>query len=472
MCFFTITCENPSVISAEPSCNHPDMFITLTINNSSAQNIEAKFFASKLDPWIRIFNAVGYNWIVVQPLAFSNFRKVLYIDISNNQIQKIGPAFRDLKDLDFLNMSRNLLEEINSEILFISDDVNRLYLLDLSYNMLTYLHKKTFQHLYTLKKLYLQGNRIKTIQNECPKYLKSLDYLNLCCNNIEKLNSTLKYMKQLKELNLSFNKIKHINIHRLISMETIDLSHNKIKHFRFSNIDEIPHLKKLNLSYNQITKLSRGVAKRKVNIDGDIKNLIKLDFHNNKISYIDNDFFITFKYISYLILSSNKITKLDPGTFKNLKLLRFLDLSGNNLQLDDQTFKGLRKTEIIDISSNNISVLEAKFFADCRALTKIVANRNPIRSIDVHAFKKIVPKLTKISLIDTMTDNYLIFGYVYVILREALEFLIDVVTSGVLFLLMFALLFVLIYIGIYRRIICYYILKCVRTLMHRSHHLE
>lgn len=468
MCFFTITCENPSVIRAEPSCNHPDMFITLTINNSTAQNIEAKFFASKLDPWIRIFNAIGYNFVEVQPFAFSNFKRVLYIDISDNAITRIGPAFIGLKDLDFLNMSRNFLEEINAETFFISNDVNRLYLLDLSYNLLSYLPENTFQYTNKLKKLYLQGNRITTIQNECLKYLRSLDYLNLCCNNIEILNFTLKHMKMLREIDLSFNKIEHINIDEPISLETIDLSHNKIKHFQFAVIDKITHLEKLDLSYNQITELS-GTSKKKVRHHEEIKRFIKLNFDNNNISYIDNDFFTIFKYISFLMLRSNKITKLDPGTFKKVKILKYLDLSRNNLTLDDQTFKGLSRTELIDISRTNISVLEANYFKDCRSLRRIVANRNPITFIDVRAFRKMLPKLTRISVANPMADNYF---FDLGLLFKFVEILIDLVTTILFFILLFGMLFVVIYIGIYRRIICFYILKCLRSVMVRSHNLK
>ncbi|CAH0590055.1 unnamed protein product [Chrysodeixis includens] len=471
LCFFTITCQNPSVIAAEPFCNHGDMYITLTIHNSTVEEITPNFFASKLDPWIRIFNAIGYNWTVVHPFAFSNFKNVLYMDISDNKINDIGPAFKDLKELDSLNLSRNRIEDIGPNTFYISNNVNRLYLLDLSYNRLTYLPDKAFQHLNNLRKLYLQGNQITVIENVWPKYLRSLDYLNLCCNNMSSLNTPLKYMKKLKEINLSTNKIEHLNISELISLETIDLSHNKIKHFRFDYFDKIPHFMKLDLSYNKITKLKREKAKRKVSNDINTPlRSVKLDFKHNHISYIDKNFFLTFNYIRYLILRSNKITILHPGTFKHVRVLRFLDISSNTLKLDDQTFRGLKKTEIIDISKNNIFVLKAAFFKGCVRLTKIVAIRNPIKSVNLREFKNTVPKLAKILLTPVSDSSYLQF--INELLYIILEFLIDVVLTFVLFLLLFGILFLFIYIGLYRRIICYYILKCARSVMARNRRLK
>lgn len=314
-CFYTVTCDTPGSISTVPDCDSTDPYITLVIKDSPFHNVTAKFFNTKFDRHVRILTAVGNNWSDVQSNAFSNFKNVLYMDLSENQIKNISKAFIGLAQMDSLNLSRNLLEVIKPEV-FILNKKNRLFLLDLSYNLLTYLPEDLFVNIYNLRKLYLQGNKLKLLGDQFSTNLKNLNSLNLCCSNFTELNITLKNFKSLRELDLSYNNLKEIDVSEVFSLETINLSHNNISEFRFDYFEQFPNLEELDLSYNKLKKI---YGSNSIQNDNEMKPEIRIYLNNNNISHIDQSFLNTFNKIGLLDLGYNEITKFKFRRYTQLE---------------------------------------------------------------------------------------------------------------------------------------------------------
>ncbi|KAJ8717441.1 hypothetical protein PYW08_005840 [Mythimna loreyi] len=394
-CFYTVDCDLPSRINIVPYCNTSEPYITLGINESPVQNVIANSFQTKFDAYVRILTAIDNDWYTVQNYAFSNFKNVLYIDISNNHIKEISKAFYGLDQLDTLNLSRNLIEELKSDVFLLSENKNRLSLLDVSYNLLTYLHNDFFVNMYNVKKLYLQGNHLTILGDQYSARLNNLYYLNLCCSNSTRLNINLKYFTNLKELDLSYNQLKKIDNMDLKFLETMVLSHNVFDELVFDDFEQFPNLIQLDLSYNRVKKLHG--ATRPQNVNG-AKPLINLYLNNNNIRKIDKTIFINFNYIQLLNLSSNKILNIANGIFKHVKILRILNLSNTGLKLNNETFVGLENTTVIDISQNNLHELNPLFFMECTKLETIAADFNNLKTVDIDMFKYLVPSLEKITL--------------------------------------------------------------------------
>ncbi|KAF9408569.1 hypothetical protein HW555_011789 [Spodoptera exigua] len=343
-CFYTVTCSDPSTFRPAYDCSHVDPYVTLHIKQSSVHSVTAKHFITEFDSFVRILSAIGNEWHYLQNEALSNFKNVLYMDLSENHIKILGNAFNGLEQMDSLNLSRNHIATIKPGVLQFSENKSRLYMLDLSYNLLTHLSEESFVNLYNLRSLYLQGNKLNTLGDRFFANFKHLSYLNLCCNDMEALRTNLKYLKLLKELNLSHNRLKKVDITKLKSLETINLSHNDIEDIYFEDFKQLP-LQCLDVSFNKLQKLYVADSAEAGNAS---KPLVKLYLDNNHISYVDETFFTVFSYIAILNLGYNNIAGFKADTFRYVEVLNILIVSKNSkLHLTDDIIIELPQTLIL-----------------------------------------------------------------------------------------------------------------------------
>ena len=141
------------------------------------------------------------------------------LDLSVNKIPRIGDL-TNLKNLQYFNISFNLLDEINPEICVLKD----LYVLDLSYNMLEVLKMESFV-----------CETDSGVFNTTTNYLFSnLEYVFLIGNKIKQINNLdlmIVGMPILSTFDISFNQIKEINVSQVSvnSMNVIEKMNQVIK---------------------------------------------------------------------------------------------------------------------------------------------------------------------------------------------------------------------------------------------------
>lgn len=125
-----------------------------------------------------------------------------YLDLSYNNLQK-QPDIR-YNDLQFL---KTLLLDYNEFSNFPLFAFNlSLTKLSLSYNKLTYIASKYFQHLTSLKMLSLRGNGIRSIESSTFEHLNHLEFLDLSQNQLIKLpNDWIIPLTNIQFLNVSSN---------------------------------------------------------------------------------------------------------------------------------------------------------------------------------------------------------------------------------------------------------------------------
>lgn len=113
----------------------------------------------------------------------------------------------------------------------------------------------------------------------------------------------------LTELTLSHNILKHIpdEVYYLRTLRLLDLSHNRIA--SITRPLHMPHLQKLYLSANKLTRLDSSLGDGENN--NGLANLEELTLDRNELVHIDDSIYDLLQ-LRYLDLSYNKLTHLSP----------------------------------------------------------------------------------------------------------------------------------------------------------------
>ncbi len=139
-------------------------------------------------------------------------------------------------------------------------------------------------------------------------------------------------------------KISHQEFSNLSKLKKLDISYN--------NISNLPLLKTVdsdllffNLSGNTFTMFPSAIAS--------LTKLKYLNLSNNQIKSFDDDDFNNLIEIEYLDLSNNSITYL-PSSIGKLIHLKTLILSGNDISYLPKEFENLLNLEVLELSGNPI----------------------------------------------------------------------------------------------------------------------
>jgi toll-like receptor 2 len=235
-------------------------------------------------------------------------------------------AFHGLPNLFSLYLSRNRLTEIHKNT-FIHNP--GLTFLDLSSNLLKHINSETFKNVNYFARLLLASNQLAILY---PNTFPETRLLNISYNNISYISRDAFYENKIPAVTLlSSNPIGTNNnftldIWQISKSSKIDLSFCNLTTFPISHqISRFYSL--LNLSNNHIISWTNTIMIE--------STIVKLDLHNNKISYVDKDM------------------------IKFLKIVNDLDLGGNpfNCQdcnlLDFQTFLLTTPVKIFNFQTRN-----------------------------------------------------------------------------------------------------------------------
>jgi len=194
--------------------------------------------------------------------------KIIRLCLSGLELRKVPEIVRELKSLEFIDLSYNLLENLPDWI----------------------------SELKELKELEISNNSLKELP-EAIGEMESLEKILACNNNLKLLPESIGNLKKLKKLELYENQLKKIpsSIGNLSNIKTLDFHKNQITCLP-NQIGNLTNLKKLILDENQLTFLPESIG-----------NLVDLEF---------------------LILGSNDLRKL-PNSIERLKKLKRLDVSNN-----------------------------------------------------------------------------------------------------------------------------------------------
>lgn len=330
------------------------------------------------------------NWIW-------NFPKtVKKIDVSHNRMEQASSRnLTNNHNLEYVDLSHNLLEEINDECLFTSArHLKTLRLEDNRYTrfngkFLPLLRKGCAVHFswksvtefeiveslgkpirvftnsqrdgdFTQKKeqnneemeegiLSSPNGKIEFHCNEGS--FENLKLFQFIGNHIENPSDLIRCLTpSIGRLELSGKFSEHLNftlLERFINLWTLTVNNAQITEFDINSLKNWKQLFALNLSYNNLKRISNIFL---------LKNL-----HMHRLEFADNQLENAPEFIQHLPLSTyvinlsgNYVGKLNTTTFEH-SIMRIINLSNTSLSFDDiSPFEPIEDVEEINISYNNL----------------------------------------------------------------------------------------------------------------------
>nr|XP_044992042.1 leucine-rich repeats and immunoglobulin-like domains protein 1 isoform X5 [Jaculus jaculus] len=329
-------------------------------------------------------------------------------NLSYNKLSEIDPAdCEDLPNLQEVFLNNNELTAIPSLgaastrviSLFLQHNKIRsvegsqlkpyvaLEVLDLSSNNITEIRSACFPHGLLIRELNLASNRISTLESGAFDGLsRSLQTLRLSKNRIVQLPVKAFRLPKLTQLDLSRNRIRLIEglaFQGLPGLEVLKLQRNSISKLADGAFWGLPKTHVLHLEYNSLAEVNSG------SLYG-LTALQQLHLSNNAIAHIHRDGWGFCPKLHELILSFNNLTRLDEESLAELSGLSVLRLSHNTIShIAEGAFRGLKNLRVLDLDHNEISgTIEdtSGAFVGLDNLSKLTLLGNKIKSVAKKAF--------------------------------------------------------------------------------------
>lgn len=299
---------------------------------------------------LHLLSIQNYQLNTLKPLQFLRMSKLQKLVLSNNKLMHVDEnAFKGLeKSLELLNLDSNLLETVpvvalrdlvnlnklslsQNRIKTIQDStftsLRSLEILDLSYNLLRHMDKKSIDGpaRNSLKSIQLQNNELKWSNFiQLLKTLPQLTDLNLDFNRISQPIKVIKYLDK-RVLNCSTT---HLTL-KSLSLQGNRLTENDLKMliepFEKENYLDSPQFK---YTYKKTYNLFGSNTMRYSRLT--FPNLLKLNLARNKIGNIPSNFFYAsnMSKVDSLVLDRNPLDSITTNYFDGLeKSLKSLSLN-------------------------------------------------------------------------------------------------------------------------------------------------
>ncbi|XP_022243437.1 chaoptin-like isoform X2 [Limulus polyphemus] len=189
-------------------------------------------------------------------------------------------------------------------------------------------------------------------------------------------------------------------------MTSLDLSYNHINNFPAKALQKLSYLQWLNLQFNEVEELKRGVFENlrsqsailsillsnnhilfiEDSVFENLRNLTFLDLANNHINKLEGHPFPD--SLTYLSLSENLLNWIPPGALSNLKNLIWLNLGGNLLSSLPKDWKlSVRHLKELDFSRNSLTKLHSNIFNGSFSVYELNLSYNYLRVLPLGAFR-------------------------------------------------------------------------------------
>ncbi|KAH8404416.1 hypothetical protein KR222_011463 [Zaprionus bogoriensis] len=376
----------------------------LDLGQNCIEHLESDYFQQNFsDVHIRALN-MEQNYVGQLPPEVFKATGIVHLVLAFNVISRIhSEAFEGLTDtLEYLDLERNRLATVPVAISTLHR-LRYLYLTSNQINQLTNL--PTFTE--NLKVLSLSGNNFTMIPVLGLKNYTQLSYLNMGYNSItdipEGIFAVDGWGANLQTILLRNNKITHLHLGSFAGLEQIQeisLSFNDITIHHPMVFENVSHtLKILELSFAVFP------ARSVESLDPleallPLSQLIWLGLDNNNLKSISNESFAQMRELSYINLSFNQLKTLPRGLFlpEAHSHLVEIELSYNVLErLESQTFHNLGDLQTLNLQSNRLRSIARHAFQNLEFLRYIDLSHNRLNNIS-HAAFSVLPNLAALDL--------------------------------------------------------------------------
>ncbi|XP_037881845.1 chaoptin isoform X2 [Glossina fuscipes] len=397
-------------------CNHSDIHIrALNLEKNYVRQLPEGVFQS-----IGIVHLVlAFNMIErIHLNAFDGITDTLeYLDLERNYLNAVPGAIRNLNKLKYLYLTSNAIHQLTN----LPEYTDNLRVLSLSGNNFTMIPVLGLKNYTNLSYLNMGYNSISDIPEgifAVDSWGSNLQTILLRNNKITHLHlGSFAGLEQIQEISLSFNDItihhpmvfenvsKTLKILELSfavfpvrSLESIDpldslfplsqlmwlgLDNNNLKVINNESFSNMRELSYINLSFNQLKQLPRGIFIPEVH-----SHLVEIDLSYNSLERIPGKAFHDLGDLQTLNLQSNKLRFIDKQAFYNLEFLRYIDLSYNRLtNISYQAFTILPNLAVLELTHNNLCSLSLRTFhyvSNSSTPLKLNASHNRITQFEDH----------------------------------------------------------------------------------------
>ena len=300
---------------------------------------------------------MGYNSIE-QVAANLRLPALKYLNLAENKLTDIDGAFNLLSTLNVLILRENGIEKVTKSTF---SGMDNLISVDLSQNFIREVAPGVFSNSY-LNEVNISGNLLKELEAETFINLPILEVLDISHNNlIDIAKGAFDSIPRLKRLYLHHNRLSSYkgdffaNMDNDTDLHTLDLSYNELTYLYPESFDIHPQLSIVNFSHNKFsffpTQFIRG-----------LKYLRKLQLNDNLIKTLEDGGYANMRMLEELNLSNNELTSISGTAFQNSSQLQRIDLSHNRISmLKSDTFLGTIRL-LVDLSHNNLTDMARGMF--------------------------------------------------------------------------------------------------------------
>jgi Leucine-rich repeat (LRR) protein len=251
--------------------------------------------------------------------------KLTSIRINRNAIVQIeAEQFKGAENLDKLDLAMNQISKLSSEA-FVG--LRALTRLDLSKNQLESLPNELLAETFNITYLNLIGNRLKEVDLSQFNAMKKLGEVYLTHNQIERIVVETRN-EAIEKLYLSHNLLEDVpDLSLLPRLKELYLSHN-------------PNLKTTNITFDRLDKLALNDCGLMRDWDprflSSMKSLKSLDLASNAFTMLNISQFPQLPTLKYLFLSGNNLTEVGNSTeiLEKFPALEVLDVANNPFSCD------------------------------------------------------------------------------------------------------------------------------------------
>ncbi|XP_003220565.1 leucine-rich repeat-containing G-protein coupled receptor 6 [Anolis carolinensis] len=386
-----VSLEQGAAPSCPPLCHCEEDGIMLSVDCSE---LVLSSVPNGLSPLTAYLDLSMNNISELLPGDFQHLRFLEELRLSGNQLSRIPrEAFSGLYNLKILMLQNNQLNRIPAEALW---DLPNLQSLRLDANLISVVPEKSFEGLPSLRHLWLDDNSLTEIPIKALNNLPALQAMTLALNKIWHIpDYAFENLTSLVVLHLHNNQIQSLGIHGfegLHSLETLDLNYNELVEFPIAirtlgrlqelgfhnnNIKAIPEkafdgnplLQIMTLTRAEIRSLPRGMCQ-------ELPSLRVLELSHNQIEELPS--FHYCQKLEEIGLQHNCIHEIGADTFGQLTALRSIDLSWNCIQhIHTEAFATLNSLIKLDLTDNQLVTLP---LAGLSRLTHLKLKGNPALS--------------------------------------------------------------------------------------------
>ncbi|XP_004756354.2 leucine-rich repeat-containing G-protein coupled receptor 6 isoform X2 [Mustela putorius furo] len=296
-----------------------------------------------------------------------------YLDLSMNNLTELQPGlFHHLRFLEELRLSGNHLSHIPGQAF---SGLYSLKILMLQNNQLGGIPAEALWELPSLQSLHLHNNRIQHLGTHSFEGLHNLETLDLNYNELQEFPVAVRTLGRLQELGFHNNNIKAIPEKAFMGnplLQTIHFYDNPIQFVGRSAFQYLPKLHTLSLngatdiqefpdlkgttSLEILTLTRAGIRLLPPGMCQQLPRLRVLELSHNQIEELPS--LHRCQKLEEIGLQHNRIWEIGADTFSQLSSLRALDLSWNSIRsIHPEAFVTLRSLVKLDLTDNQLATL-------------------------------------------------------------------------------------------------------------------